>query len=79
MSVRLAQTILNPAAHWRHESHPDAWRRSQYSCINRIDALVAAKLSLPDRRAAAGTLSFAETLINNGPAPANRAGAAEAI
>jgi hypothetical protein len=44
-----------------------------------FDALVAAKLSLPDHRAGGRNTFLAETLTNNRPAPAKSRGAAEAI
>jgi hypothetical protein len=34
MSVRWRRRFLNPAAHWRQESDPDAWRRRQFNRIS---------------------------------------------
>ena len=61
MSVRWRRRFLNPAAHWRQESDPDAGRRRQFNRISTHLCDAGRQNSLADLRAPASSSSRMNT------------------
>ena len=67
MSVRWRRRFLNPAAHWRQESHPDAWRRRQFNRISTHLCGAGRQNSLAGLRAPAPGTSSSSRMNTSSP------------
>jgi hypothetical protein len=67
MSVRCRRRFLNPAAHWRQESGPDAWRRRQFNRISTHLCGAGRQNSLADLRAPAPGTSSSSRMNTSSP------------
>jgi hypothetical protein len=67
MSVRWRRRFLNPAAHWRQESDPDAWRRRQFNRISTHLCNAGRQNSLADLRAPAPGTSSSSRMNTSSP------------
>jgi hypothetical protein len=67
MTVRWRRRFLNPAAHWRQESDPDAWRRRQFNRISTHLCGAGRQISLADLRAPAPGTSSSSRMNASSP------------